>query len=44
MINGRIWMLGLRLMVVTIIWGFDYLIRNVSVIVIIIIVAPPFHF
>jgi len=37
--NGRIWMLGSRLMVVIIIWGLNCLIKNVNVIVII-IVAP----
>jgi hypothetical protein len=40
MTNGKIWMLGSRLMVVTTILGFNYLIRIVGVIVIIIIIAP----
>ncbi len=40
MTNGRIWMLGSRLMVVTIILGFNCLMRTIGVIVIIIIVAP----
>jgi hypothetical protein len=44
MIDGRIWMLGLKFMVVIVIWGFDYFIKNVNVIVIIVIVAPFFRF
>ncbi len=40
MTNGRIWMLGSKLMVVTIIWGLNCFIKSVSVIVIIVIVAP----
>jgi len=48
MTNGRIWMLGLRLTVATIIWGLNCFIKNVDVIVIIIIiiiiVARHLHF
>ncbi len=44
MINGKIWMLGLRFMVVIISWGLNCFIRNVSVIVIIIIIVPFLHF
>ncbi len=37
-------MLGLRLVVVTIIWVLNYLIRNVDAIVMIIIIAPLLRF
>ncbi len=40
MINGKISILGLKLLVVTIIWGLNCLIVNVNIIVIIIIIAP----
>ncbi len=43
-INGRIWMLGSKLVVVNIIWGLNCFIKNVNVIVIIIIIAPLFCF